>query len=134
MDRLETNKELVRAYIKSYETRDLNSVAGFLHPSHLYHPPGGGNPGGLGERLEDERFFFSAFSAIEAAVEDQVAEGDRVASRISMRCTHTGDYQGIKPTQRRIAIAYMDIALLKDGKIFREWAEFDLLGILNQLK
>jgi predicted ester cyclase len=131
---MDNGKKLIRAYIKSYETGDLNNVARFLHPSHAYYPPGGGMPTGLKERMEDERFFFSAFSYIKTNVEDQVAEGDKVASHISMHCTHTGDYQGIPPTNKRIAITYTSIAHLMDGKIFKEWAEFDLMSILDQLK
>lgn len=119
---MENGKKLIRAYIKSYETGNLNNVAGFLHPSHTYYPPGGGKTMGLEERMEDERFFFSSFSDIKTNVEDQVAEGDKIASRISMHCTHTGDYQGIGPTNKRIVITYMDIALLKDGKIYKECA------------
>jgi predicted ester cyclase len=51
-----------------------------------------------------------------------------------MHCNHTGDYQGIPPTGKRIAIAYISIARLKDGKVLEEWAEFDLMSILEQLK
>ena len=129
-----SSKELVRRYIKSYETGNLAEVKAFLHPSHIYYPPGGGKPMNLGERMSDEAFFFKAFSDIEATVEDQVAEGDKVACRITMRCTQTGDYQGLPATNRRIAITYMDFLLLKEGKILKEWAEFDMLNILNQLK
>ncbi len=131
---MENNRKLIQAYIKSYETGDLKNVAKFLHPSHVYYPPGGGKPMNLKERMEDERFFFSAFSDIKTIAENQIVEGDEIASRISMHCTHTGDYQGIPPTNKRIAITYMSIALIKDGRIFREWAEFDILSILNQLK
>ncbi len=134
MESVKKNKELIRDYIKSYETGVLESVSKFLHPSHVYYPPGGGKPANLDERMEDERFFFSAFSDIKATVEDQVAEGDKVASRILMHCTHAGDYQGVKPTNKRIAITYMDIALIRDSLILEEWAEFDLLSILGQLK
>ena len=128
------SKELIRQYIRSYETCSLDSVKAFLHPSHVYYPPGGGKPMGLEERMGDEKFFFSAFTDIKATVDDLVAEGDKVAGRITMRCTHTGDYQGIPATGKRIAITYMDLACLKDGKIIEEWAEFDLLSIFNQLK
>ena len=89
---------------------------------------------GLEERMRDEAFFFLAFSDIEATVEDQVSENNKVASRITMKCTHTGDYQGIPATGKRISITYLDIACLRDGKIIEEWAEFDLLSIFNQLK
>jgi predicted ester cyclase len=38
--------------------------------------------------------FFSAFSDIQAIVEDQIAEGDKVANRITMHCTQSGEYSG----------------------------------------
>jgi len=131
---MENIKELIQEYIQSYETGDLDNVKAFLHTSHIYHPPGGGKPMNLRERLDDEAFFFRAFSDIKTTVEDQVAESDKVANRISMHCTHTGDYQGIRPTNKRIAITYMSIALIKDGKILKEWAEFDMSSIFNQLQ
>lgn len=81
-----------------------------------------------------EAFFFAAFSDIEVTVDDQIAEGDRVASRVSMRCTHSGEYQGIPPAGARVVITYLDIARVRDGKVVEEWAEFDLLGILRQLR
>ena len=131
---MESGKELVRQYIRSYEAGSPDSVKAFLHHSHRYYPPGGGKPMGLEERMRDEAFFFSAFTDIRTTVEDLIAEDSKVASRITMKCTHTGDYQGILATGRRIVITYMDFALIRDGNILEEWAEFDLLSIFNQLK
>ncbi len=130
----EAAKEAARRYLESYNTQRLSAVMAFVHPEHRYHPPGGGAPMNRAEREADEQFFFAAFSDIESVVEEQIAEGDRVASRITMRCTQTGSYQGLPPTGRRIAIAFIDFACLRDGKILEEWAEFDMMGILRQLK
>jgi predicted ester cyclase len=85
------------------------------------------------ERRCDELVFFSAFSDIQAVVEDQIAEGDKVVSRIAMHCTHTGTYQGISATGKRITITCIDIALFKAGKIVEEWVEFDMMNILRQI-
>jgi predicted ester cyclase len=131
---MDTGKELFRQYIKSYETGSLDRVKEFLHPSHLYHPPGGAKPMGLKARLDDGRFFLSAFTGIGTTVDDLVEEDDTVAGRVTMRCTHTGDYQGVPATGRRIVITYMDFARLKDVRIFEEWAEFDLMSIVGQLQ
>ncbi len=131
---MKTDKDIIRRYIKSYETGNLDNIKAFLHPSHVYHPPGGGAPTNVEERLDDEVFFFRAFSDIKTTVEDIITEDDRVASRITMRCTHTGEYQGIRPTNKRIAISYTDFVHIKDSKILEEWAEFDMMSILNQLQ
>ena len=86
------------------------------------------------ERIQDEVFFFSAFSEIKTDIKDKIIQGDKIACRISMRCRQTGDYQGIPATNKRITISYMEILSIKNGKIIEEWAEFDMLSILNQLK
>jgi steroid delta-isomerase-like uncharacterized protein len=129
----ELNKAIARRYFKAYETGDIEAVMEFMSPNHVLHPEGGGEPMNLYQRKRDEQVFFSAFSNVQATVDDQVAEGDKVASRITMHCTHTGEYQGIPATGRRISITYMDIALIKDGKIVEEWVEFDVRSILKQI-
>jgi predicted ester cyclase len=131
---LNENRLLVKQYIKAYESGEQKNINAFLHPSYMYYPPGGGEPLALAARIRDEAFFFSAFSNIKIAVEDTVSEDDKVACRITMKCTYTGSYQGIAATNRRITINYMEIFQFKDGKIVGEWAEFDMFSILNQLK
>ena len=86
------------------------------------------------ERKRDEMIFFAAFSNIEVVVEDQIAEGDKVVNRITMYCTHVGKYQGIPATGKRITVTYIDIVIIKSGKIDEEWVEFDLMSILRQLR
>jgi len=41
-------------------------------------------------RKRDGLVFFLAFSNIQAIVEDQIAGGDKVVSRITTHCTHRG--------------------------------------------
>ncbi len=130
----ETAKAVVRRYFESYNTQRPEAVMAFVHRDHIYHPPGGAPPMDRRGREADEAPFFAAFSDIEAVVEDQIAEGDRVASRVTMRCTHTGTYGGIAATRRRITIPFIDISAVRDGKVFEEWDEFDARGILRQLE
>jgi steroid delta-isomerase-like uncharacterized protein len=131
---LEFNKTVARRYFEVYDKHDIDAVMEFIAPNYVLHPGGGGEPMNSDERKRDEMVFFSAFSDIQAIVEDQIAEGDKVVSRITMHCTHTGEYQSIPATGKRIAIAYIDIMLIKAGKIVEEWVEFDTMNILRQIK
>lgn len=129
----ENAKAVVRRYFDAYNTQRPEAVMAFVHPDHVYHPPGGGEPMDRRGRQADEAPFFAAFTDIEFVVDDQVAEGDRVASRVTMRCTHTGPYHGRPPTGRRIVITLIGFSRVREGKILEEWAEFDSLGLLQQL-
>jgi predicted ester cyclase len=64
----------------------------FIGSDYVLHPGGGGKLMNSDERKRDEMVFFRAFSNIQAVVEDQIAENDKVANRITMHCTHTGEY------------------------------------------
>jgi predicted ester cyclase len=129
----ELNKTITRRYFKAYQTGDVDAVMEFIDPNYVLQPGTGGEPMNFEQRKRDELVFFSAFSNIQTIVEDQIAEGDKVASRITMYCTHTGQYQRIPATGKRIAITYIDIALIKAGKIIEEWVEFDMMNILQQI-
>ena len=129
----EPAKTVVRRHFEAYNAQRPEAVLAFVHPDYVYHPPGGGEPMDRRGRQADEAPFFAAFTEIESVVEDQIAEGERVATRVTMYCTHTGPYGGIPPTGRRIAIPLIDISTVRDGMILEEWAEFDMRGILRQL-
>jgi predicted ester cyclase len=105
----------------------------FIGPDYVLHPGGGGESMNAEERKKDETVFFRAFSNIQAIVEDQIAEDDKVANRISMYCTHSGEYQGVPSTGKRIVIPYIDIIRFKAGKIVEEWVEYDTMNILQQI-
>jgi steroid delta-isomerase-like uncharacterized protein len=129
----EQNKTVARNYFKAYETGDIEAVMKFIAADYILHPGGTGETMNSDERKRDETVFFSAFSNIKTAVEDQIAEGDRVANRITMHCTHTGKYQGIPATGKRIVIPYIDILQIKAGRIVEEWVEFDMMSVIKQI-
>src|ERR671916_1542840 len=64
----------------------------------------------------------SAFSDVRFVIEDQVAAGDKVVSRISGRGTHArSELLGTTPTGREIASIAIFIHRLSGGKISEEW-------------
>ena len=64
---------------------------------------------------------------------DQIAEGDRVVTRLSGSGRHTGPVLGAAPTGRRLQWTAIVISRFVDGKIAEEWVEFDALSLLQQL-
>jgi predicted ester cyclase len=130
----ELNKTLARKYFEAYSTGDIDAVMKFVGSSYVLHPGGNGKSMNPVERKADELVFFRAFSNIQAVVEDQIAEDDKVANRITMTCTHAGEYQRIRATGKRIVIPYIDIIQFKAGKIVEEWVEYDTANILKQIK
>lgn len=70
---------------------------------------------------------------LQETIEDLLAEGDRVAYRVTLRGTHLGELLGIPATGRTIAVAGIVIDRIADGKIVEEWNQSDLLGLMRTL-
>ena len=58
-----------------------------------------------------------AFPDLEMTIEQQVAEGPWVATRVTYRGTHTGEFSGIPATGRRIEYAGTAMDRLENGKV-----------------
>ena len=77
--------------------------------------------------------FLSAFPDTQMTVEDELADGDKVATRWTATGTHTGELMGIPPTGKQVTVTGMDINRLVGGKIVEHWGEFDQMGMMQQL-
>jgi steroid delta-isomerase-like uncharacterized protein len=77
--------------------------------------------------------FREAFPDIVVVVEDQIAEGDKVAARCTVRGKHAGDSLGFKATQAPVEFTGMTIVRIKDGKIVEAWNNFDFMKMYRQL-
>ncbi len=67
------------------------------------------------------------------AVEDQVAEGDKVATRWTAVGTQQGELMGIPATGKKVTVTGMTINRIVNGMIMESWNNFDALGQLQQL-
>ncbi len=71
---------------------------------------------------------------LQCPVEEVVAEGDRVAGRLSMRGTHAGTLFGIPATGKPVDVGVMVIARFDEaGKWVEDWASWDQLGMMQQI-
>jgi len=66
-------------------------------------------------------------------IEDEFADGDRVVIRWRSSGTHLGEFQGIAPTGRKIAVTGITISRYSDGQIAESWVGFDTQDLMRQL-
>jgi len=67
-------------------------------------------------------------------VEDILTEGDRVAVRIALAGTHTGDGLGVPASGNSVAIQGIVILRLANGQIVEAWNLYDQHGLLRQIR
>jgi steroid delta-isomerase-like uncharacterized protein len=131
----EKNKALVRRFYEEFFNKGNLAVVDELHTADFRHydsgaPDPGGGPEGYKRR---NAIFLKAFPDRHVTIDDMVAEGDKVATRSTMRATQTGDLPGIPATGRRVVVTATIISRIQDGKIAEEWEDWNALGMLEQL-
>lgn len=77
--------------------------------------------------------FYAGFPDLRHNVEMAIAGTDRAAVRFMLIGTHTGDFMGMEPTGRSIAVTATAIMHITDGRVAELWGEFDQLGLMRQL-
>jgi steroid delta-isomerase-like uncharacterized protein len=77
--------------------------------------------------------FHKAFPDLKFKIEDQIAEDNKVVSRLSIEGTHSGEFMGIPPTNKQFSIKGVSIWLVGEGKLVEEWVSWDTMGMMQQL-
>lgn len=107
----------------------------FLSPDFFSHealPPG--TPQGRAGAKQLFGMLRKVFPDLEATIEDEIAEGDKVVVRVTFSGTQQGEFLGIPPTGRRVAYGVMDIFRISDGQVVEHWGIADMHSLMQQLK
>lgn len=131
----EQNKAIVRRYLEDvFAGGDLDVIAQLFDPNYVEHDPASDEEirGHDGVR-RDLSIYQSALSDLEITVDDQVAEGDRVATRATMRATHVEELLGVPPTGNRVRVTGIVLHRVSGGKLVEGWWNWDTLGLLQQI-
>jgi steroid delta-isomerase-like uncharacterized protein len=130
----EENVAIVRGWAHAaFNQHDLDAAAQFLAPDWVGHWAGLGEEHGVEGFKRLAGAYVRGFPDMQIAVEDALADGDRVVRRVSWTGTHQGQFLGIAPTSRHVRGEQIVIMRIADGKIAEEWEMSNLLGLLQQL-
>jgi predicted ester cyclase len=116
------------------EGGNLDAAGEIYTPDFLGHEPTVGDIRGVEGAKQFAATMRLAFPNLSCAVEDQVAEGDKVVTRWSAQGTHQGETQDLGPaTGNRMEITGISVERFSHGKVAESWDNFDALGMMQQL-
>jgi steroid delta-isomerase-like uncharacterized protein len=130
---LQHNKQLVRRYFDGWANRGDPAVADELIATNvvLRNPPAVLHS--LTEYKQGMAAFHTAFPDLKFTIDDEIAEGNKVAVRWTLRATQLGEYQGRPPTGVTVTVTGMSIFHIVNGKIQEITVNMDRLGQYQQL-
>jgi len=128
------NATIVRRFTEEVITRgDIDSAVQFVWEDVVEQVPLPGQGPGL-EGLKDVlRGMRAAFPDLIFAVQEQIADGDKVASRFEWTGTHQGTFLGVPETGRFVRVWGIVIDRLEQGRIKDTRIIMDTLGLMIQL-
>lgn len=136
MSEMRPNKEVARRWIDDFNARDDAAESDARAPEFVAYAPRSLEPEPLGSEqwtafLEG---FVAGFPDLRLTVEAAVGEGDLVAQRIHFEGTHTGPFQGLPPTGRKVEFEGLELNRHgADGRVVEHWFQLDALSLLQQL-
>jgi steroid delta-isomerase-like uncharacterized protein len=130
---LERNKGLVRRFIEEIFLRhDFAAVDELLTDDFTPHTWGDMPPGRDGLKAAITRVS-AGLSDAQMTIDDVIAEGDRVAVRLTSSAIQSGEFMGMPPSGKRYEIGEIHIFRVRDGKASEHWHQADFMGMMQQL-
>jgi predicted ester cyclase len=130
----EENKALVRRWFAEVDKGNHAIEDELLTPDYIDHnPPLPGMASGREGVKQANALLRAAFPDTVHTIEDQIAEGDKVVTRLTGRGTFKGEILGIPPNAKLVMIEGIAIHRIAGGKLVEHWAVADKLSFLQQL-
>jgi predicted ester cyclase len=129
----EDNKALVRRFYAELDNLNPAVLDELVAADFVNHspPPFPVPPGREGLKQAFELFQQATPGSHE--ILDQVAEGDKVVTRLRAVGTHVADLPGVPRTGNELDVTATVIHRIEDGKIVEKWSDRDELSLLQQL-
>ena len=127
------NKALVRRFYEEIDKGNIDAMDQFVAEDYIDHNPA---PFVAATGLEGLKQSFKIFQKATPGyhiIEDQIAEGDKVVTRLTSVGKHDGDLPGAPRTGNDMKMTSITIHRIANGKLAEKWSEKDMIALLTQL-
>jgi steroid delta-isomerase-like uncharacterized protein len=128
------NKALVRRFYEEIDKGNLAAMDELVAEDYINHhpPPFPGLAPGREGLKQAFKLFWEATPGYHQ-IEDQVADGDKVVTRLTVYGTHEQDLPGVPRTGNKLEMTATAIHRIANGQLVEHWSNTDELGLLQQL-
>ena len=131
---VEDNKNLIRRFIyEVINTGNVTEIEKYISPDYTEIHEGERHAVGINGAKEHITAVRQTYPDLNLTVDQQIAEGDWVATCITARGTHRGTWLGIKPTGKRVSYTGVNIDKVENGKITEHGGAANILFQLLEI-
>jgi predicted ester cyclase len=133
---VEENKALMRHL---FDESNKGKTAAMAVIDELYdtnivmHCPRGKDICGLKDYKQANEESFDEIPDAYSIIDDMIAEGDKVAVRLTMTGTYVGKMGDTVSTSKKVTVSMIMIDRVAGGRFVEEWVRYDTLGFMEQL-
>jgi steroid delta-isomerase-like uncharacterized protein len=128
---LETNKAIARGYLHEFVNKgNLAAFDTYLSEDVVFN----NSRDAKSQLIARLSVIRSAFPDHHLTIEDQIAEGDRVVTRVIFHGTHHGEFNGVAPTGKVVTYSGIAIDRIADGKVVEMWHLSNTASLLQQIR
>jgi predicted ester cyclase len=130
----EANKALVRRFYEEIDKGNLEAMDEMVAEEYVDHnpPPFPGLQPGREGLKQAFQIFWDATPGYHR-IEEQLAEGDKVMTRLTSFGKHEGDLPDAPRTGNELEMTSITVHRIANGKLVEKWSEKDVLGFLQQI-
>jgi steroid delta-isomerase-like uncharacterized protein len=130
----ESNAELVRTTLDLLNASDLDACVARMTPDFVMHLAEHPQPlPGPEAWRQGAMILRQAFPDFHIDLDDIVADESRVAVRLTLQGTHTGEFLGFAATGRQVKYVSHEFYRVADGLFAEEWVCSDTATLFQQL-
>ena len=129
------NRQIVQRFMdECWNQGNLNAVSELVADDCRYHDPVFPSLTSGAENLKNHiQTCRSGFPDLMFTIDDTIAERNEVVIHWTGTGTHKGQFLGMPPTNKKASVTGTSIFRIEGGKIVEEWANWNLMTMMEQL-
>jgi ketosteroid isomerase-like protein len=127
------NKALVRRFYEEIDKGNIGIVDELVAEDYLDHNPPPFPTDLSGGTVKARLQTLLGGNARLHRIEDQIAENDKVVTRLTSYGRHEGDLPGAPRTGNEMKMTSITIHRVANGKLVEKWSEKDMISLLQQI-
>jgi steroid delta-isomerase-like uncharacterized protein len=129
------NKAISRSLLEeAFNNGNLDAIDELVTPTVISHDAAiPEDIVGVARVKEVTAGYRAAFPDLTFKIEQQIGDGDLVATQWTARGTQEGELMGIPPSGKQATVTGITIDRFEDGRIAESWTNWDTLGLLQQI-